>query len=97
MTDFYVDVDALSELARQLRVIKSGLENAKDDVESRMEGLGSKDIQHTLDDFVNGWRDGRKEIIKGIDGLTDRIQNAIDTYNETEQQIASSANQSNSH
>lgn len=97
MSDFYVDVDALSELARQLRLIKSGLENVKDDLESRTAGLGSKDIQHALEDFVNGWRDGRKEIIKGIDGLTDRIQSAIDTYNDTEQQIISSADQSAQH
>ncbi|MGH8907526.1 MAG: hypothetical protein ACRD0K_13620 [Egibacteraceae bacterium] len=88
MADLYVDVDALNELSRQLGQVKASLERASDDVSAYDSRLGSSRIEGALDDFVGGWRDGRKKIIEGIDGLLGRIQGAIDTYNEQEAKLA---------
>lgn len=91
MGDIYVDVDALCELARRLQQIKSSLESAADTVNARDGRLGSNEIEGALDDFIKGWRDGRKKIVESIDGLVGRIQGAIEAYEEQERQIAKAA------
>ena len=91
MADLYVDVDALGELARQLSQIKAALESADDGVDAKDGRLGSERIEDALDDFIDGWKDGRKKIIEGIDGLMGRIQGAVDTYQAQEAEIAGAA------
>ncbi|MGH2709227.1 MAG: hypothetical protein ACRDJF_09290 [Actinomycetota bacterium] len=86
--ELYVDVDALSELSRQLGEIKGSLERVSDNVDAYDSRLGSRTLEGALDDFVGGWRDGRKKIIEGIDGLLGRIQGAIDTYLEQEAKLS---------
>ncbi len=88
--ELYVDVDALAELSRQLDDVKAALERAHDDVEGHGQ-LGSQRLSDALDDFVEGWRDGRKHIIDDIDGLLGRIKGAVDTYREQESALAKAA------
>ena len=91
MADLYVDVDALAELARQLEAVKAALADTKDDVNAYDARLGSKGIEDALDDFVSGWRDGRRQLIEGIDGLRTRIEGAITTYREQEAALSAAA------
>lgn len=91
MTDLYVDADALKELASQLRGIKEALESAKDDFNAYDGRLGSKKIEGALDGFVSDWRDGRKKIIEGIDGLLARIKGAAEAYREQEAALSKAA------
>ena len=91
MADLYVDVDALGELSRQLSQIKAALESADDSVDAKDGRLGSERIEDALDDFIDGWKDGRKKIIEGIDGLMDRIQGAVDAYLAQEAEISKAA------
>ena len=91
MADLYVDVDALLELCRQLEEVKSTLRQARTDLNPSGQRLGSSDINNALDDFVDGWKDGRRKIIGGIDGLQGRIRMAVAAYLEQEVALSSAA------
>jgi rubrerythrin len=88
VTDLYVDVDALSELSRQLNQIKSSLEQASDTPHAYGGRLGSQKMESALEDFISGWKDGRKKIIDAIGGLLGQIQAAIDTYQQQEKALS---------
>lgn len=83
--ELYVDVHALGQLATQLQQIKQALESAADLPDTS--GLGYDRINGAVGDFVDGWRDGRKKIIKGIDAQIARINAAVSTYQENERAI----------
>ncbi len=89
--DLYVDVDALRELSRQLEQVKASLEGSEDHVDGYRGRLGTERLGDALDDFVGGWRDGRKHILSDIDGLLKRIKTAVDTYREQESQLSKAA------
>ena len=91
MADIFVDVHALSELSRQLQEVKQALRSADRDVDAHDGRLGSERIEDALDDFIGGWRDGRKKLIEGIDGLLERIQGAVDVYLEQEARLSEAA------
>ena len=91
MAEVYVDVDALSELARQLQQVKAALHDADDRISAYGGRLGSERIEGALDDFIDGWRDGRRKIIEGIDGLLGRVNGAIETYLEQEGMLSEAA------
>ena len=91
MADLYVDVDALNELLRQLDEVKASLLQAKADVSQSDQRLGSSRMRGELEDFVEGWKDGRRKIIEGIDGLQGRIRMAIDAYSTQEAALSKAA------
>lgn len=91
MAELYVDVDALGELARQLSSVKAALASTKGDVDAYDARLGSERIEGALDDFVSGWRDGRRQLIEGIDGLAARLAGAVEAYIEQEAALSSAA------
>jgi hypothetical protein len=88
VTRLYVDVDALNELSRQLNQIRSSLEHAPATPDAYGGRLGSSKIEGALDDFISGWRDGRKKIIQAIDGLQEKIHGAIEAYQKQEQALS---------
>jgi len=88
VADLYVDVDALLELCRQLEEVKSSLRQAKADLSPSNHQLGSSGIGEALDDFTNGWNDGRRKIIASIDGLQGRIRMAVAAYLEQEEALS---------
>lgn len=96
MPHFEVDLDALRELRAALTRVRVSLEDVKDDVNAHDAALGSARIEDALDDFVSGWKDGRKKIINGIDGLANRLDAAIDAYTDAEDKITTSINESTS-
>lgn len=89
--DLFVDVDALSELSRQLTDVKAALERTQDRVEGYAGRLGSGRLADALGDFVDGWRDGRKHIVEEIDALLGRVRAAVDAYREQESALARAA------
>jgi len=93
VTDLYADVDALNELSRQLQTIKTSLEGAEERFSSPDGRFGSSGIEEALEDFIDGWEDGRSQILKGIDGLIGRIQAAVDAYQKTEAEISRAVQQ----
>jgi len=89
--DLYVDVDALQELARQLQHIKGALAEADEAVDAYDARLGSERIEDALDDFIRGWKDGRKEIIEAIGNLFDSVSGSVRTYEENEARLSKAA------
>lgn len=88
--ELYVDLDAMQELARQLGEIRAALTEAEAGVNAFDARLGSERIEDALNDFVSGWKDGRKRIIEGVDALIGQCQGSIDTYLENERRIIQS-------
>jgi hypothetical protein len=88
--ELYVDLDAMQELARQLGEIRAALMEAEAAVNAFDPRLGSERIEGALNDFVSGWKDGRKRIIEGVDALIGQCQGAVDTYLENERRIIKS-------
>jgi ABC-type transporter Mla subunit MlaD len=86
--DLYADLDALQQLASRLTQIKDALDHAKDDVESYAPSLGSARVSHSLHEFVDGWKDGRKAITGNIDKLSEKVQGVAQTYQEQEDTLA---------
>jgi hypothetical protein len=85
--DLFVDLDALDLLARQLGQIKDALAMAKENVTEFDARLGSPRLHDSLDDFVKGWKDGRKKITEDVDGLVDKITGAAEAYRANEKEI----------
>jgi hypothetical protein len=91
--DLYVDLPALEELVRQLGQIRASLEKAGDRVDAFDARLRSERIEEALNDFVSGWKDGRRKIIEGIDALLGKCQGAADTYADQEQAVIKATGQ----
>ena len=91
VADLYVDVDALAQLARQLGAVRAALARAERSLGADRARLGSARIGAALDDFVSGWRDGRRQLIEGIDGLAARVAGAIEAYREQEAALSAAA------
>lgn len=89
--ELFVDLDALTELSRQLAQIKSSLEGARKGLDAHKGRLGSSRMEGALDDFIGGWDDGRTKIIHGIEGLQERIRGAADAYRERETKLSGAA------
>lgn len=85
--DLYVDIDALTEMHSQMTSICQALEDAGDDVNAYDRALGSPRIEGKLDDFIDGWKDGRKKIKDGVASLADAVKGACEAYNENEANI----------
>ena len=85
--DLYVDLDALGELSRKLSEVKAALERSGTVATSVARG-GSPRLEHVLEEFIDGWRDGRRKIIEGIDAELGKIQAAADAYREQEAMIS---------
>ncbi|MDQ2836247.1 MAG: hypothetical protein M3Y42_14165 [Actinomycetota bacterium] len=86
--EIYVDLQALQELANKLAQIKDALSNAKDDLQSYGPALGSGKVNDSLNDFVNGWKDGRKKIDGNIDKLVEKVKGAAQTFADQENTLA---------
>jgi hypothetical protein len=89
-SDIHVDPDALAEVARSLGQVRAVLEEAEDVLTRGHERLGSERIEEALDDFVSGWRDGRRRIIRGLEGLVAKCHRAVDAYLANERRIIDS-------
>jgi hypothetical protein len=91
MSEIFVDVEALLALRDRLVAVYEALDHAKDDINAFDADLGSSKIENALDSFVSSWRDGRKKIKTGIEGMVARIDSAIDAYVGVEADLAKQA------
>jgi uncharacterized protein YukE len=86
-----VDLDALQQLASRLAHIHDAFANVKDDVSAYGSSLGSARVQHELDSFVSGWKDGRKKVEDNIGKLLDKVRGVAQTYQEQEDALSKQA------
>jgi hypothetical protein len=89
--ELYCDVDALEVLTRQLGAVKAVLENAKETLQGADGGGGSWVFHQALNEFIEGWKDGRKKIIGEIDELLDKVRGSAQAYRDTEAEICRAA------
>jgi hypothetical protein len=86
-TYLVVDLDALQELGNRLALIHDCLTHYNDDVQAYGAAIGSARVQHQLDSFVSGWKDGRKKINDNVTNLRGKVEGVAQTYLEQEQAI----------
>jgi hypothetical protein len=88
VTTFYVDLDAMQQLASQLSAIYQSLGGATNELNSFEPAMGSSRVADALGDFGDGWRDGRKTLMSEIDSLMQAIQGSYEDYLYSETQLA---------
>lgn len=62
MTDFGMDTDALEDFAGRLTRMLSGLEGARNMVDSYDSDYGDHRVKDAMHGFEKHWRDGRKHV-----------------------------------
>jgi hypothetical protein len=97
VTDFYVDLDALKQMASNLATIYDALDHAKDDFSYAEGYLGSSDVSGALGSFSSGWKDGRKTIMDEIKSLIDAVTGAAEDYEHNENSIKASSTNAGVH
>ena len=97
MTDFYVDLAALQQLASNLELIYNALDHANDNFNAFDDTLGSSDVSGALGNFVSGWKDGRKTIKDEIKSLIDAVRGAAEDYEHNENEIRKSSTNAGIH
>jgi archaellum component FlaC len=77
--DLVLSLAGLDALAGQLRSIKKRMEDAGQVDRKLGHGeLGSSSAFDAMEDFMDGWKDGRKEIDVGVDGVAKMAQEIVD-------------------
>lgn len=89
--ELYCDLDAMDEIGNQLQSIYNSLDDVDDRVDVYDDRLGSSRIEEAIEDFVGGWRDGRKEIRDMVDASSANVKKAAETYRATEDKLAAAA------
>ena len=89
--ELYCDLDAMDELGRQLDSIHAALDEVGDRVDVYDAQLGSPRIEQAVDDFVSGWRDGRKEIRSTVEASAANVRKAAETYRIVEGKLVAAS------
>ncbi|MEU6278719.1 hypothetical protein [Streptomyces sp. NPDC047028] len=77
--DLVVSLAGLDTLAGDLRSIKKRMDDTGQ-VDRKLGHceLGSSSAYDAMEDFMHGWKDGRKEIDGGLDGVAEMAQAIVD-------------------
>jgi hypothetical protein len=89
--EIYCDLDAMDAIGAQLRSIHAALDDVGDRVDVYDACLGSSLIDDAIDRFVNGWKDGRKEIREGVAVASANVKKAAERYKQAEDQLTAAA------
>jgi hypothetical protein len=89
--EIYCDLDAMDAIGAQLSSIHAALDDVGDRVDVYDARLGSSRIDDAIDGFVNGWKDGRKEIREGVAVASANVKKAAESYKQTEDELAAAA------
>ncbi|QKW06513.1 hypothetical protein HUT18_08960 [Streptomyces sp. NA04227] len=77
--DLVLSLAGLGDLADLLRSIKKRMDDTGQVDRKLGNGeLGSSSAFDAMDDFMSGWKDGRKEIDAGVDGVAQMAQDIVD-------------------
>ena len=83
--DVFVDVDALIGLRDDLEAVRAGLDAVRDGATGGDPAvLGSAAVARAVDEFVGGWRDGRRRILDELGQCVSGLTDAITAYEQTE-------------
>jgi hypothetical protein len=77
--DLVLSLVGLEDLAGQLRSIKKRMDDTGQIDRSLGHGeLGSSSALDAMNDFKDGWKDGRKEIDSGLESVSKMAQSIVD-------------------
>jgi hypothetical protein len=89
--ELYVEVEAMRRLLERLAHVAGALEQAAEPLSVLGPRLGSPRLQAALQDFHDGWRHGRGQIVERIEGMRTRGLAALASYQRIDQAIADAA------
>lgn len=79
--DLVLSLTGLGELAGELRSIKKQMDDTgRFERELGQGELGDSRAFDALQNFVDGWKDGRKEIDNGLEGVSKQAQTIVDEF-----------------
>lgn len=77
--DLVLSLAGLDDLAGQLRSIKQRMDDTGQVDRKLGNGeLGSSEAFDAMEDFIHGWKDGRKEIDVGLENVAKMAQGIVD-------------------
>lgn len=86
--DLVLSLAGLDTLAGQLRSVKKRMDDTGQVDRKLGHGeLGSSAAYDAMEDFMRGWKDGRKEIDAGLDGVAKMAQEIVDKMTELDVQL----------
>jgi archaellum component FlaC len=86
--DLVVSLTGLSDLASELTSIKSRMDDTGQVDRALGHGeLGSDKALDALGHFMNGWKDGRKQIDGGLDSVAKMAQGIVDQLTKTDEDL----------
>jgi len=86
--DLAISLVGLSDLATGLRSIKKRMDDTGQVDRALGHGeLGSGKALDALNDFMHGWRDGRKEIDSGLESVAGMADSVVDQLTKTDQDL----------
>lgn len=91
--DLSIDMDALRELANDLKTIADEFKNADDNSEDAADATGDHDLRSKVQDFADKWRIKREEMTDDVVKLQGVIQQIVDTFTQVDDQLAKALEQ----
>lgn len=88
MPDLAVDVQGLRTLASTLRSVRSTLDATRSLIEAGRDDVGDDRVWDALDDFENQWDDGRGQIDKNIEAMSEILDESAGAYEQTDTELA---------
>ncbi|MFI0905590.1 hypothetical protein ACH4TE_18910 [Streptomyces sioyaensis] len=81
--DLVLSLTGLDDLATELRSIKKRMDDTgRFDRELGQGEMGDSRALDALQSFVDGWKDGRKEINEGLDGVAKHAREIVDRFTQ---------------
>ncbi|MGW0731579.1 hypothetical protein [Streptomyces sp. NPDC002851] len=81
--DLVLSLTGLDDLAGELRSIKKRMDDTgRFERELGQGEIGDSRAFDALQNFVDGWKDGRKEIDAGLEGVSKQAQEIVDKFTE---------------
>ncbi|MGW7488460.1 hypothetical protein [Streptomyces sp. NPDC054786] len=91
--DLVLSLTGLADLAGELRSIKKRMDDTgRFEHELGQGEIGSSRAFDALQNFVDGWKDGRKEINAGLEGVSKQAQEIVDKFTEQDVKLKNALN-----
>lgn len=88
--DLVVDLVGLQKVGDDLEKVKSDMEHFSniDEHSVSERAIADDKVRGALNDFQDGWRDGRKEIAGGIDSVSKMAKKTVETFEKKDKDLA---------
>ncbi|WP_165987861.1 hypothetical protein [Streptomyces sp. YIM 98790] len=90
MSDLKVPFEMLENFGGEMQSIKNRMNGTGQDVENYEDDMGDDRVKKALEDFVDNWRDGRKEIEGQLEAIKEISDQVVDTFRTMDHDLESS-------